>query len=330
MKTIYNETISILIPTFNSAKTIVDALNSVLSQSVTISEIIVLDNGSEDKTVQIVNDIAKHNSSIRLIHCKKKGNKPAALNEGLAIAKSSFIGFLDSDDSFHEDFIRILITGFLLYPSASISQTSYANNEFPKRIYNLEYDLVNEKKSVIELYTKGIISVVLWNKLYSNSVFESFKFDENKVVDDASSTYKLIYQNPSIVLNNSVLYNYNHHPFSLSNKPKNLNYVYDNIIIISETYDFFSKTEQLRLILPKLINRLFLDFIVLARLESNNTKFRETTQNTNKIIGFRKTKLHIFIVLNKIPYSLSKPLFRLLYILFVIIFLNLIKGRTYK
>lgn len=330
MKTIYSQTISILIPTFNSAKTIVDALNSALLQSVNISEILVLDNGSEDETVQIVNEIANHNRSIRLIHCKKKGNKPAALNEGLAKATSSFIGFLDSDDSFHEDFIRILITGFLLYPSASISQTSYANNKFPKKIYDLKYDLVNEKKSVIELYTKGIISVVLWSKLYSKSVFDSFKFDESKVVDDASSTYKLINQNPSIVLNNSILYNYTYHPFSLSNKPKDLNYVYDNIKTIYETHDYFSNTEELKLILPKLINRLFLDLIVLARLESNITEYRLVIYNIKKFINFKKNKLFIFIILSNSPSIIRKTLTSLLFIIFIKIYLNLFMKRAYK
>lgn len=330
MKTVYKENITILVPTYNSEKTIIRALNSILNQSIPVLEILVLDNGSSDNTTVLVDKLKENNPPIKLILCKIKKNKPAALNEGLKLARSSFIGFLDSDDFLHTDFLRILMTGFHLFPSAIISQVSYAKNVLPKKVYNLYYTLIDNKNIVMKYYSIGKIDVVLWNKLYKSEVFDDFRFDEKKIVDDASSTYKLIYQNPIIVLNQSILYNYTYHQFSLSNKPKNLEYIYQNIQIAIETHDYFYSTKELSLILPKIVNRLFLDIIMLGESESNKLKLNETLRNIYSHSSFKKSKLFIFRFLNHLSPFLSTLLFKILKIMFIDFYLVIIKKRNYK
>lgn len=93
--------VSIIIPSYNSSKTIVESLNSVLEQTYTNFEIIIVDDCSTDDTVSIVESyIIKHNDiRIRLIQLEINTGSPAVpRNIGLDNAKGDFIAFLDSDD----------------------------------------------------------------------------------------------------------------------------------------------------------------------------------------------------------------------------------------
>jgi glycosyltransferase involved in cell wall biosynthesis len=87
--------VSVIIPTFNRARTIERAVNSVLGQSWEPIEIIVVDDGSADRTTDI---LAAYGDKIRLIRQENQGPS-AARNTGIQAAKGEIISFLDSDDS---------------------------------------------------------------------------------------------------------------------------------------------------------------------------------------------------------------------------------------
>ncbi len=87
---------TVLIPAYSAAKTIRRALNSVFAQHYPNLEIIVIDDGSQDATGDVVRSYGK--PEIRLVSLSKNGGVCAALNEGLAVAKGDYIAFLDADD----------------------------------------------------------------------------------------------------------------------------------------------------------------------------------------------------------------------------------------
>ncbi|AWV99993.1 glycosyltransferase family 2 protein [Arcticibacterium luteifluviistationis] len=86
--------ISVIIPIFNAEKHLRQALDSVLNQSQSASEIIVINDGSTDNTLQILNGYANH---LRIINRENKG--PAfTVNEGISLSKNDWLCFLDADD----------------------------------------------------------------------------------------------------------------------------------------------------------------------------------------------------------------------------------------
>ena len=89
-------TISVIIPTYNCDRFIAQAIESVLNQKDCEYEVIVIDDGSTDRTKKIVNQYAH---SIRYIHQKNQG-VAVARNRGIAEAKGELIAFLDADDYF--------------------------------------------------------------------------------------------------------------------------------------------------------------------------------------------------------------------------------------
>ncbi|NOY61231.1 MAG: glycosyltransferase [Calditrichaeota bacterium] len=94
--------ISVIIPTFNRAALILEALESVLRQTVAVDEIIIVDDGSDDDTAAV---LQKHKDSIRIV-CQENRGVSAARNRGIAEAKYEWLAFLDSDDLWHANKIK--------------------------------------------------------------------------------------------------------------------------------------------------------------------------------------------------------------------------------
>lgn len=91
--------ISVIIPAYNAANTVVEAIESVLVQTYSVTEIIVVDDGSTDQTADVV---AKTFPSVRLESGPNRGPS-GARNHGISVAKGEWIAFLDADDTWHPD-----------------------------------------------------------------------------------------------------------------------------------------------------------------------------------------------------------------------------------
>lgn len=105
-------TVSAIIPTYNSANYIIDALESVFSQTRPVDEIIVVDDGSTDNTFDVIKRYDK-----RISYIKQKNRGPAAArNKGILKAKGDYIAFLDSDDIWVEDKTMIQMDFFIENP----------------------------------------------------------------------------------------------------------------------------------------------------------------------------------------------------------------------
>ena len=108
-----NIKISVLIPMFNSKKTIVSAIDSVLYQTYTEGiEIIVVNDGSKDGCEKIVEDIILNNQTNQIIRLINQSNcgVSSARNKGLREANGEYIAFLDSDDTWHPKKLEIVIS----------------------------------------------------------------------------------------------------------------------------------------------------------------------------------------------------------------------------
>jgi len=104
-------TIAAIIPLYNGAKYIVQALESVLAQSLRADEIVVVDDGSTDDSPSIVRSMAENCPSITLLH-KPNGGQSSARNFGVAHSKSDLIAFLDQDDYWYATHLEKLAEPF--------------------------------------------------------------------------------------------------------------------------------------------------------------------------------------------------------------------------
>lgn len=119
--------VSVIIPVFNSAAFIRETLDAVTAQTYENTEIIVVDDGSEDETKGIVSDYVNQNggrAAIRLISNAKKKGAAGARNTGIDAAKGRYIAFIDADDKWLPDKLEKQI-GFMKEREAAFSFTAY-------------------------------------------------------------------------------------------------------------------------------------------------------------------------------------------------------------
>ncbi len=101
--------ISIIVPVYNVEKYLKKCVDSILGQTFTDFELLLIDDGSTDNSGSICDELAKTDNRIKVIH-KENGGLSDARNIGIEVAKGDFIGFIDSDDYIDEDMYAFYIT----------------------------------------------------------------------------------------------------------------------------------------------------------------------------------------------------------------------------
>lgn len=115
--------ISVIVPLYNKVKEIERSLHSILNQTINEFELIIIDGGSTDGSLEAIKPYLG-DSRIQLIQQKTKG-LPAARNEAILQTTGDLIAFLDADDEWHPDFLETIIHLYNTYPGAGIYATAY-------------------------------------------------------------------------------------------------------------------------------------------------------------------------------------------------------------
>lgn len=131
-----NSDISVIIPLYNKRETVKRAVLSILNQVPKPAEIIVVDDGSDDASSEIVEHLQENHSLIKLVRQQNKGVS-AARNRGVKESKTEFVAFLDADDKWLPGYIEKLLQLYRCAPSADVYTLSYklqdgANYHYPK------------------------------------------------------------------------------------------------------------------------------------------------------------------------------------------------------
>lgn len=161
--------ITVLMPVFNAEKFIKEAIDSVLTQTFTDFELLIINDGSTDSTVQIINSFS--DSRIKLIH-QKNGGVSAALNTGLLAATGKYIARFDADDVCYPERLKLQYDFIIAHPDYILvgSDANYITEEgeFIFTFHNPGYTH-DEIIQTIEKHCSFIHSTVLYNK---NAVLE--------------------------------------------------------------------------------------------------------------------------------------------------------------
>lgn len=170
-----DEKISIVVPVFNIAGYVERCLKSILAQTYTNLEIVVVDDGSTDESGDVVDRLAAQEPRIKVIH-KENGGVTSARITGIRNASGQWIGFVDGDDEIEPDMFRHLLQNALTY-QADISHCGY-QMVFPDGRIDYYYntgDLAKQDKisALKELISGSRIEPGLCNKLFRKTLFHS-------------------------------------------------------------------------------------------------------------------------------------------------------------
>jgi glycosyltransferase involved in cell wall biosynthesis len=111
--------VSVIMPAHNAARFLQEAVASVQAQTYTHWELLILDDASTDNTLALAQALANEDSRIQAIPLPAQGSPSKVRNNGLALAKGEYIGFLDSDDRYLPNALTQLLTGYEQYPDAT-------------------------------------------------------------------------------------------------------------------------------------------------------------------------------------------------------------------
>lgn len=203
-----NDLVSIVVPVYNVENYLRKCLDSIIGQTYENIEIIIVNDGSTDNSLDICEEYKKKDDRIIIIS-KENGGLSDARNKGIDIAKGKYITFIDSDDYVDLEFISIMVSN-IEKNNSDISIIShrviYPNTIIDK---STKEEYVSGPEDILErmLYDRGI-DVSAWAKLYKTSLFEHIRYPVGRLYEDSATTYKLI-DNAKIISVKSVpLYNY--------------------------------------------------------------------------------------------------------------------------
>ena len=188
--------ISIIIPVYNVEPYLEEALDSVINQTYEKLEILVIDDGSSDRSSVICDTYARTDQRINVIHQKNRGLS-AARNVGLDQMTGEVCAFLDPDDAYENTFIEKLLTA-MLREEADLVVCKYTTHQTEMKLcLNNEqamplgssgnYDRVHGLRALAD----GTINISVWNKLYRKELWQEVRYPEGYVYEDIDTTFRV-------------------------------------------------------------------------------------------------------------------------------------------
>ena len=244
--------IDVIVTVYNNEKYIENCIKSILVQTFSDFRLIVIDDGSTDKSGDICDKLADEDERIEVMH-KQNGGVSSARNVGLAAIRSPFFCFVDSDDLVHVDYLanmfrlmeehnaELVICGYHLFNDGENSGSLSEQKEIPHiEVYT---DTLQYSEKFVE---DSMRLVCLWNKLYKTELFDGISFPEGKVFEDDYVYYKVLDRSKKTVFTDVQLYRYRMQSESISHQKYSLKML-NHIEAKGEQIRYFNEKKKQRL-----------------------------------------------------------------------------------
>lgn len=242
--------ISVIVPIYNSEKTLKRTIKSIINQSYTNLEIILVNDGSKDNSLEICKEFENHDSRIIVIDQSNKGVGEAR-NKGMDVASGEFISFIDSDDTIDNNFYEELYST-AIETTADIVESGVevilpSNNIiFP---YEKEKKInVSDNKEYMKHYLDFSYNVSVWGKIYKKELIGTTRFPKLNINEDFIFLWEIVKKTKKFCENLNINYYY------FLNKDKSLSkspFCHENMSMLDHLEDVVKDVEALQ---PELMN----------------------------------------------------------------------------
>lgn len=285
--------LSIIIPAYNAGKYILSSLNSLKMQTYNNFEVIIIDDGSNDDTIEKCNEFNIQTKLKVQVYKNIKGGVSSARNYGISKAKGKYIAFLDSDDLVHPECYRILMENI---KNNDVDVVACAFNTFLDGSEpNQNYDTSSYNTLFIQGGNSAIESMIsadkstsvrgfVWNKIYKRTLLDKVKFNENLIIcEDSVFSWEIMKTAKTLQLVQVPLYHYRKR---LNSSTGSANFE-KNYTAVKAYSRMIEDVMEKRVCLENLYKKeLFKQYIywIIHTAESNGANRRELSR-LNKYVG---------------------------------------------
>ncbi|MBR3331316.1 MAG: glycosyltransferase family 2 protein [Mogibacterium sp.] len=214
--------ISVIVPVFNVRPYLAKALESVIRQTYSHLEIIVIDDGSTDGSGDICDEFAARDERIKVIHQENRGLSNAR-NNGLDIMNGEAVAFLDPDDSYHPDYIKAMAEA-MDRENADIVVCKYTVHYSDKLTKHTKEETarpsikagVYGRDEALRALADGKINTAVWNKLYNSKLWDNIRFPDGHNYEDRDIVLRIFDRCRSVLILDQPLYYYLRRPGSIT------------------------------------------------------------------------------------------------------------------
>ena len=214
--------ICVIVPIHNVEKYLNSCIDSIVKQTYSNLEIILVDDGSTDACPQLCDQWAQKDGRIRVIH-KTMGGVSETRNAALDICTSEWITFVDSDDRIHRQALEKMMQAAkreeVTFVMASYRRVTDEETLEEKQIDALSYEVIGSQEALKSLYTGKKHRTVAWAKLYHRSLWEKNRFPVGRKHEDEAVMHRLMFQAGKIVCSADEIYFYRTRPGSIMADP---------------------------------------------------------------------------------------------------------------
>lgn len=204
-------TISVIVAAYNIEQYLPRCLDSMIGQTYRELEILVVDDGSEDRTGEICDAYAQKDERIKVIHQANRGLS-GARNAALEIASGEYIGYVDGDDYVEPDMYEKMLEA-CVQNEAQLAVCSYrqvGNDHCPERFSGEQFVLTREEALEVYICDRKPYHIYnsVWSKLFHRSIVQDVRFPEGHKSEDIPYTTKALINAQKCVFLDTPYYNY--------------------------------------------------------------------------------------------------------------------------
>jgi glycosyltransferase involved in cell wall biosynthesis len=301
-----NPKVSIIVPVYKVEAYLQKCVDSILAQTFTDFELILVDDGSPDQSGEICDEYEKMDGRVTVIH-KKNGGQGSARNIGLDRSRGEYIGFVDSDDWIEPDMFELLYDS-CIQNKCDIAICSYQIHYKHKTIINGPHQqtIHDRNQAMKALLEDELYNEVVWSKLFKRTLLEEIRFTEGIMYEDTAFSYKVIHKSGKVCYVGEPKYHYMKRDNSTMDRARK-NKSIDAVLIYEEMNKFISQhySELNNLVSLKLANSAMQVLNTIACSE----KFSSYKNDYYKVSNILNSQFH---KTRKLPYYNKNVKFLLL------------------
>lgn len=281
--------ISVVVPVFNVENYLQRCIESLLNQTYTNIEILLIDDGSTDGSLLICQQNSSKDKRIK-VFSKKNGGLSDARNFGILQAKGKYISFVDSDDFVDRDYIEYMFN-LLDRNKADMSicqhRTVFASGKV--RVNKYEGAVVIDSRTALKrMLYHDQIDTSAWAKLFPTKFFRNIEFPKGKLFEDIGTIYKTFLVSSKIAVGSNAKYNYIYRTDSIVNNKFSIK----KLDLVRMTESMASVvTEQYPELAPACYRRVIYSYISTLNQMKGTINYRNIRQDLVSKIKHSRFKI---------------------------------------